>query len=34
LSVTPAPLGPYTLKAGILRYKDRIWIGNNFPLQN
>jgi hypothetical protein len=34
LSVTLAPLGPYKLKSGILRYKDRIWIGNNFPLQN
>lgn len=33
LSVDPSSSGHYTLKNGLIRYKDRIWIGNNSALQ-
>jgi hypothetical protein len=34
LSVDPAAVPHFTLNAGLLRYKDRIWLGADEPLQS
>jgi transposase InsO family protein/ribosomal protein L21E len=33
LAVSPDTLGHYTLKTGLIRYKGRVWIGNDTSLQ-
>jgi hypothetical protein len=32
LTVAPQSMQHYTLTNGIIRYKNRVWIGNNSPL--
>lgn len=33
LTVSPNDLGHYTVNSGIIRYKGRVWVGNNIHLQ-
>ena len=33
LAVDPSAVPNFTLENGLLRYKDRIWLGNNKKLQ-
>ena len=33
LSMGKSPQANFVLKDGVLRYKGRIWVGNNVPIQ-